>query len=325
MRVLLTGGSGFVGGHIARALATEGHQLRLLVRPTSDTSLIDHLGFERSVGDLRDADALRSACRGVEAVVHSAALLRAARASDFLDANATGTADLAQAAVAAGVERFVYISSIAAQGPAPTTSPEPPDTTPHPVSPYGRSKAEGESALLAQRGGMHVAIVRPPVVYGPGDRGLHTFFWMARRGLCIKLGDGSNLIDVIYGPDLADAVVALLQASPQRAACYHACDSDGPYDWNQLLQTLGQAAGRRLWTASLSPGMFHGLARASELWAGLTRAEPTLDRARVLEMRQRAWLCDPSSLIDDTGWRAQTPLLAGLQQTLAWYIEHGWV
>ncbi len=324
MRILLTGGSGFVGGHVARALAAEGHELRLLLRPTSDTSLVDDVSFERVVGDLRQADTLAAACEGIDAVVHAAAVLRAVRQGDFMRANREGTRNLAEAAVQAGVERFVYISSIAAQGPAPSRTPESPETTLHPVSVYGRSKAAGEEELLKELGKMQIAIIRPPMIYGPGDTGLQMFFWLARRHVSARLGDGSNLVDAIYGPDLADAIVAILRSSPRDVARYHIRGVDGPFTWNDLLSTLERVAGKRLWIPTLSPAVFHGFARCSEAWAALTRSEPMLDRTRVVEMRQPAWICDSTSLTDDTGWQAKTQLEDGMRETMSWYQEHGW-
>ena len=324
MRVLLTGGSGFIGGHIARALADAGHDLRLLLRPTSDTALVGDVDFERVVGDLRQPQTLAAACEGIEAVVHAAAVLRAVRQGDFMRANREGTGNLASAAASAGVERFLYISSIAAQGPAPSATPELPETKLHPVSAYGRSKAAGEDELLKHLGRMQIAIVRPPMVYGPGDTGLQMFFWLARRRISARLGDGKNLVDAIYGPDLAQAIRAILDAPPQELSKYHTSNDDGPFTWNDLLSNLEIVSGNKLWIPTLAPSVFHGFARCSEAWAMLTRSEPTLDRTRVVEMRQPAWICDPSSLTRDTGWHASTTLLEGMRQTMAWYQEHGW-
>ncbi len=327
MRVLLTGGSGFVGGHVARALHAHGHDLRLLVRPTSDTSFIDAtpaVPYECAAGDLTDEDSLRAACEGVEAVVHAAAVLRAVRQDAFMRANGEGTRNLADAAASAGVSRFIYISSIAAQGPAPSYAPEPPETPLHPVSPYGRSKAAGEAALEEIDRGLQITVIRPPMVFGPADTGLVIFFRLARWGISARLGDGKNLVDAIYGPDLAEAIAAVLSAPGQSFVRYHASGDGGPHTWNDLLNTLERVTGRRLLIPSLPPSVFHAFARVSEAWAMLRGIEPTLDRARVIEMRQRAWLCDSSSLTSDTGWRPTTSLEEGMGATMRWYREHGW-
>ncbi len=325
MRILLTGGSGFVGGHIARALVEADHELRLLLRPTSDTSFVDDLPYERSPGDLADADSLRAACRGMDAIVHAAAVLRAARPRDFMQANLDGTRQLAEAAIDGGARRLLYISSLAAQGPSPIRTAEPPDARPHPVSVYGRSKLEGEQALLARARQIEIDILRPPLVYGPADTGLLAFFRMALRGFAVRLGDGSHQVDAIYGPDLAEAVIAILSADSDRPRRYHVSDPDGPFTWNDLLRTLEIVAGRRLLIPSLPAGAFHGIARCAEWWAMLSRSEPFLDRTRVLEMRQPAWLCDPSPLIEHTAWTRRTSLEDGMRETMRWYREHGWV
>ncbi|MCY3567171.1 MAG: NAD-dependent epimerase/dehydratase family protein [Chloroflexi bacterium] len=325
MRVLLTGGSGFVGGHIAHSLNASGHELRLLLRPTSNTSFLDDLSFERFVGDLQRPDSLRSACQGVDAVVHSAAVIRAADTREFVRANQEGTRHLAHAAADAGVRRLLYISSLAAQGPSPNGAVEPTEVRPHPVSAYGRSKLEGERVIESVREHMDVVSLRPPLVYGPGDTGLLAFFWMARRGFAVRLGSGSNLVDAIYAPDLADAVTNLLNVDRAPDPCYYVSDPEGPYSWNDLLSALTDVAGRRLLIPSLSPGVFHGIARCSEWWAKLSKSEPMLDRTRVLEMRQPAWLCDSSALTRDTGWRARTRLETGLAETMRWYRTQGWV
>ena len=324
MRVLLTGGSGFVGGHIAHSLAASGHELRLLLRPTSNTSFVGDLPFERCVGDLQRPDSLRSACHGVDAVVHAAAVLRAADAKEFMRANQEGTRHLAEAAVNSGVKRMVYISSLAAQGPSRDGVAESTEVKPHPVSAYGRSKLEGERMLEEFRDCVDVVSLRPPLVFGPGDTGLLAFFWMARRGFAVRLGNGSNMVDAIYGPDLADAVTALMKTERLPQDRYYVSDPEGPYSWNDLLSGLAGVADRRLFIPSLSPGVFHGLARCSEWWAQLSRTEPMLDRTRVLEMRQPAWLCDSSALRRDTGWQSRTRLENGLAETMRWYREQGW-
>ncbi len=324
MRVLVTGGSGFVGGHVARQLDADGHDVRLLMRRTSDDSNVRDVQYERVLGDLMEPASLAVACGGVEAVVHSAAVLRAVDQDDFMRVNRRGTANLASAAAAAGVQRFLHISSIAAQGPAPGREPEPPDTTPHPVSAYGRSKAASEEAALEQRGTMQLTILRPPLIYGPADAGLQPFFWMAQRALSVRLGDGTNLVDAIYGPDLAEAVSAILASDLADVVRYHICDEGGPYTWNDLLAQLQSAAGKRLVIPSLPSSVFHGAARCSERWARLTGTEPMLDRTRVLEMRQRAWLCDASTLKRDTGWRARSSLIDGMREAMAWYRAHCW-
>ena len=123
----------------------------------------------------------------MDVVVHVAARLRGRDETSFMRTNSLATAALGQAARRAGVKSFVYLSSVAALGPAPGDEPETPDTPIHPISLYGRSKAGGEIALADLAEDMSIAMIRPPLVYGPADRGLLMFFQMAMRGVTLRL------------------------------------------------------------------------------------------------------------------------------------------
>ena len=328
MRVLLTGASGFVGGHTAVALQQAGHELRVLSRAGSDLSRLDEqeIRYTRVVVDLDgEREGLAGACDGVDAVVHIAARLRGRSAAEFMRTNADATAALGRASRDAGVRCFVYLSSLAALGPAPGDTAERPETEPHPASDYGRSKLAGERALADLGGGMALAMIRAPLIYGPADRGLLPFFQMAERGFAPQLGDGSHRVAAVYGPDLAAAIAGILEQPPSEPATWQISDDGGPYTWRDLLAALERAAGRQLRIVPLPPPIWQAMAAAAEAWAATTGSEPLLDRSRVLEMRQRAWLADGSAFQAATGWQPSVGIEEGLAETMRWYRSAGWV
>ena len=325
MRLLLSGASGFIGSHAAPALSDAGHHLRLLARPTSDLSGLDGLPYQRALADLTTDAGLADACHGIDAVVHLAGRIRARTAGEFHEVNARGTARLARAAAAAGVPRFLYLSSLAAQGPSLHGRPLPPTAPPHPITPYGESKAAGEAAALALADRLAVQVLRPPVVYGPRDRGLLPFFKMARWRYCLRLGDGRNRVSMIYGPDLAGALVALLAREPGPSPYFHIADAAGAHTWRELIAALGAAFDHRLLTLPLPAFGFAAAAHLSVTAARLHNTSPTLDTSRVREMRQPAWLADNATLTAHTGWAPRTSLSDGLRATLDWYRAHGWI
>ena len=324
MRVLLTGASGFVGSHVATALVHAGHDLRVLARPASDLSGIEHLSRAVARGDLQ-GNGLDAACTGVEAVLHVAGRTSARNTAAFHDVNSAGTRRLVHAAVGAGVQNFLYVSSLAAHGPTRDRLPAATDAVAHPITPYGASKAAGEEAVLAFANRMSVQVLRPPVVYGPQDRGLLPFFQTARRGFMPLYGNGRNLVSFIHGRDLAEATVSLLGHDATQPAVFHAADAEGPYTWRQLSAALSVAVDRRVRALPVPGPVYRLLARGSEMLARLRRTDPLLDRSRVREMGEPAWVCDSASLTALTGWTPRIALADGLRETVEWYRAHGWI
>ena len=243
MRILVTGGNGFLGSHVAERLAGhDGVDLRLLLRRTSRLAYLQGVDYERAEGDVRDPDSLVAAVKGVETVVHAAGVVSALSEAQYHEVNAHGTAALVKAAREAGVRRFVYVSSLAALGPSNDgTMPQ----TPRPISAYGRSKLGGEQAALAERDAVDVVVVRPPVVYGERDRALVPFYRIAKLGFVPVYGRGNQLLTWVHAHDAADAIIAAALSEAPNGAVYSI--SDGRlHTWRTLVTAYGAAAGRRL-------------------------------------------------------------------------------
>ncbi|NOT07000.1 MAG: NAD(P)-dependent oxidoreductase, partial [Gemmatimonadales bacterium] len=207
MKVLVTGATGFVGGHLVDALLRRGDTVTALVRSRAKGEALAKRGVTPAPGDLADDAALRAAARGQEVVYHLAGLVAAHSEAEFQTVNADGTARLV-AAVAAGAPsaRLVLVSSMAAAGPSPAggklTGTEPA----RPVTAYGRSKLAGERAVA--EGPLPWTILRPPAVYGPGDLELLRVFKATAFGAVPVFGGGGQELSMVYGPDLAEAIAA---------------------------------------------------------------------------------------------------------------------
>jgi dihydroflavonol-4-reductase len=175
MKTLVTGATGFLGSHVARALAGRGENVRVLVRPSSDVRALEGLNAERFTGDLRDRASLERALEGVQRVFHVAADYRlwARDPREIRESNLTGTQNLLDAARRAGVEKFVYTSTVATiavprEGRLPTEETQ--SSLGEMIGHYKRSKYEAEQcALRAAESGQPVVIVNPTTPVGPGD------------------------------------------------------------------------------------------------------------------------------------------------------------
>ena len=256
MSVLLTGASGFVGAGVLGTLRERGVAVRPVVRAASSTA---HMEDAVVVSDLDAAADWTAALHGVTAVIHCAARAHIMRdealdpLAEYRRVNVAGTLRLAQQAAAAGVRRFVFISSIKVNGEStPLNKPFTADDAPAPEDAYGLSKAEAEAGLrqLAQETGMEVVIIRPVLVYGPGVKGnFKSLLHVVARGIPLPLGCARhNCRSLVALENLVDLIV--LCTTHPKAANQAFLVSDGEdLSTAELLQRVAQAQGvnARLW------------------------------------------------------------------------------
>ncbi|MEJ2677713.1 MAG: NAD-dependent epimerase/dehydratase family protein [Gemmatimonadota bacterium] len=323
-RVLITGATGFVGSHLASALA-EGHfKVRALVRSTSNLRHLEALGFEREEADLRDAAALVKAVRDVDIVLHLAGLTRARHEAEFRDVNVEGTRRLVEAMVKSGrPRRLVYVSSLAAAGPARNGRPVHPDDEPHPLTAYGRSKLDAERLCLAAQKTFGVVVLRPPAVYGPGDRSLLPFFRLARHGVLPIPSGPARRLQLIHAADLAEAICRAGVAEGA-GGIYHTAEPRA-YTWREVLDLVAEAVGQSGRGVRVPAGLIRAAAAVSEV-AGRVVARPSIfTRDKARELLAPAWLCDTEAAKKDLDFVARTPLAEVLRETAAWYRAYGWL
>jgi nucleoside-diphosphate-sugar epimerase len=328
VKAFVTGGTGFVGAHLVQALLVRGDAVTCLVRSPAKTRA---LGWtEHSVrvvpGDLDDPVALRQGCAGAEVIFHVAGRISARHPDDFLRANRDGTANVLEAASQDPPRRFVLVSSLAAAGPTARGQPLDESRPPSPVTPYGQSKLAAEVLVRAMP--WPWTIVRPPTVYGEWDREVLKVFKLARAGVVPLFGDGTQELSVLYGGDLADALIAAATAPAAANRLYYAAHPAMTTS-RELVRAIGRAVrgmGTREPRVVPLPGP---LARAL-LWtigslAHLAGRATVLAGDKAPEFLAPAWTCRSDALTRDTGWRAETDLEAGLRHTAAWYRRVGWL
>lgn len=322
--VLVTGATGFVGWHVVEALVRAGLPIRALVRRTSDTQRLRQVGAELVVAELTDEAALRQAALQTSAVVHLAALTRARSEAEYHRVNAEGTAVLARAAAGTDTEprRFVYLSSLAAVGPAPAGSPVGLGDTPRPLTAYGRTKLAGEQALLEQAG-ITPLILRAPAVYGPRDRDLYRFFRLAARGVLPVPSGPERPLQLIHVADLAEAVVRAVQV-PAASGIVHVADAVS-YTWESVARMVAQAVGRDARVVRVPAGLISVAAAASENLARWSGRATIFNRDKALELLAPGWLCETEAAREKLGFEARIPLADGLRETARWYRNEGWL
>jgi nucleoside-diphosphate-sugar epimerase len=326
VRVLVTGGTGFIGSHLVEALVGRGHEVRCLVRDRRRLGWIAGLpSVTIAQGNLDDPRSLREGTQGVDQVYHVAGLTRARTAREFLRVNGEGTRHMAQACVDApgGPRRLIHLSSLAAVGPMPTSTAYAEDVAPRPVSSYGRSKLNGEAAVLAVRDRLHVTVLRPSVVYGPRDRAILEIARWVTRGLLPMPAGPPRTLGVCHVQDLVTALLAAGEADVSSGEIFHVAGA-GAFTWEQVGDALGDALGVRPRHVRIPVPMLLALATVADAWGWISGRPGYFSRGKVREATGH-WLSDTGKARRQLGVVSRVGLAEGAAVTVKWYREAGWL
>jgi uncharacterized protein YbjT (DUF2867 family) len=301
MTIALTGATGFVGGHVLRRLVEDGQTVRALTRRPMDP----RDGVTWVNGDLADSDALARLVDGATSLIHIAGVLNAPDEAGFEAGNVAGTAAVLAAAAGGGLGRFVHVSSLAAREPG--------------LSLYGASKARSEA--IVREGPLPFAIVRPPAVYGPGDRETLDLFRMANNGVVLLPPTGS--LSLIHAEDLARLLVALADPAAPAGLLVEPDDGTlGGFTHQEFATLLGEAVGKKVFSlAAPQPMLRVGAALDRFFRRGAAKLTPD----RVAYFCHPDWVVDPALAVPPGLWRPSIAAATGLRETARWYRAQGWL
>jgi dihydroflavonol-4-reductase len=327
VRVLVTGATGFTGGHLARGLVAAGHHVRALVRDDG-TAIHENLraaGVELTSGDLRDTAALAKAVRDVEVVYHIAAIYRQAAVSSdtYRAVNAAAVGELIEQSARAGVRRVVHCSTVGVHGDIE----HPPANEDAPLRPgdvYQRTKVEGEQRArdAAARTGIEVTIARPSGIYGPGDRRLLKLFRHAIRRFPTP-GRGEIYYHLTYIDDLVEGF-RLCGEHPAAANRTYILAGGQATTLNEVMALIASAAGVPPPTLHVPVWPFWLAGALCEAVCVPLGIEPPLYRRRVdFFTGSRAF--DITRARAEIGYTPSVGLRDGIARTLTWYRDHGWL
>ncbi len=321
--VLITGATGFVGGHTAEAYLRAGWRVTILVRDPGRAGWLAELGATVVTGDITQPAVVKSALDEIHCVVHCAGLTKARTVGDYYRVNAVATETLIQAACVAGVQKFVHCSTLAVSGPATPENPATESDIPVPITDYGKSKLAGEEAVRSAGNRIQWVIIRPPAVMGPRDEQfLPLFRAMHRWRIYPVFGDGSQRYSMIYVLDLANLLVICGTMESNFAETFFTAN-DESLNWTEAAQVISSVMGHKLRALKIPKFAAVSASFIAEFAASIERKPALLSRQKLREILSPGWVCSPAKLRTRLGFSCQFSNRDMLSETYAHYLRAG--
>jgi nucleoside-diphosphate-sugar epimerase len=326
MRAVVTGGAGFVGSHLVEKLLDRGDEVVCIERPGADRGWVEGLDIEFKDCGLGEAAVLGNLVCGADVVYHLAALTEARTPDECYEVNTQGTANILKAAAGCSCSppKVVFMSSLAAVGPAPEGGSLTADTPPRPLSHYGRSKLHAEVVIHAYADRVPAIICRFPAVYGPRDRVVLKLFSMVARGFALTIGPWDREISVLHAADAVDGLIAAANTPGAVGNTYNLANPC-PITWGEFVMAIGHALGRRPLKVAVPVIAARPIALVAEAVAWLGHRAAVLNRDRVREISQARWVCDPGSAMAEIGFLPRYSLTTGVAETAEWLRRNQWI
>lgn len=326
-RILITGANGFIGSSLADRALAQGWEVTAAVRLTSDrTYLADprirflHLHFDNESALRRE---LEKAGR-FDFVVHIAGATKALKREDYFRINADYTQRFVEILrdEALKPQRFLFLSSLAALGPANGNGRVHPQQSPHPVTTYGASKLAAER-YLESLNDFPWTVLQPTAVFGPRDKDVLEFVKLINRGLELYIGREPQRVSFIYVQDLVEMMLAALESGHNRRK-YIATDGRD-YTTDDLGRATRAALQRRTFRIRLPLGIVRLVAATTETLGKWQGKMPPLNREKLNEIGGANWWCDTAQTFEELNFSPSHDLHTGMLETVEWYQKNGWI
>jgi nucleoside-diphosphate-sugar epimerase len=337
MKITVTGGAGFIGKRLVERMLGLGHEVTCLVRNNPRKEALEKLGATLVPGDVTAPESLPKAVAGAEVVFHLAGVTKAFSRQEFFRVNVDGSRNVAQACAAQpNPPVLVQVSSLAAAGPAPAERPSREADSPCPVSRYGESKCKAEEAVLESAAKAPITIVRPPIVFGPGDRDALEWYRSVTKGVHIVPSLTERRYSLIHVDDLVTglwlaatrgsrAVGKAVTPEASNRGCYYIASGEMPTyaELGRLVAESLQRHGVRVVRVPELVGW--AVAAISETAARLRQKPAILNLDKLREATAGSWICDASRARSELGFEPGATLQQRLAETGRWYREAGWL
>ena len=323
MKALLTGGTGFIGSHLAEFLLEKGAEVFALVRDPHNLKWLKGLNIHLLNGNLLSIPSLPP---DIDHVFHIAGLTNSSDVADYYTVNQQGTASLLKSIHDQEIlpKKIICLSSLAAAGPNSDGRPVQESDVPRPITPYGKSKLMGEAEALRFKDIYPIVILRAPGVIGPRDKDfLHYFKWI-KKGALPAIGSKQRYMSVCYVKDLIRALYVCSQKELESGEIFNIGDPN-PCSYDEFGKMAGQALGRKLRKVKIPIPVGYLVALVASVASKISKKPGILNLHKFKQMKQRGWVADMRKATEELSFQPQYSLQEAIQETINWYLKHNWL
>ncbi|MCX7793189.1 MAG: NAD(P)-dependent oxidoreductase [Thermodesulfovibrionales bacterium] len=319
MKALITGGTGFIGSHLAEALIKKGFEVYCLVRDLSNKKWLEGLEVNFIEGDCCVRESLEK-IKKFDYIFHLAGLTKASSWDEFYRANVKGTENIIDVAIKnnPGLKRFILLSSLAAAGPSDNGRPKCEDSPATPVSAYGKSKLLAEEVLLKHKESIPFTILRPTAVYGPRDRDFFVFFKMVNAGIMPYFGKA--YYSLIYVEDLVKGIILGALRPEAQGKIYFLADGS-IITSDEIAFAIAESLQKKPVRIRIPRNLMPFIGRL----ASKVAKNSIINNDKLIELRYTHWICDISRARDELGFNPKVNIREGMKWTANWYRLHRWL
>ncbi len=323
MKALLTGGTGFIGSHLAELLLDKSAEIFALVRDPHNLKWLKGLNIHLLEGDLLSIPSLPS---DIDYVFHVAGLTNSSDVADYYTVNQQGTASLFKSLHDQKIlpKKIICLSSLAAVGPSFDGKPVQESDVPHPITPYGKSKLMGEAEALKFKEVYPIVILRAPAVFGPRDKDFLQYFKWIKRGALPAIGSKQRYMSLCYVKDLIRAFYLCSQKELESGEIFNIGDQN-PCSYDEFGELAGQAMGKKLKKVKIPIPIGYLVALIADIAGRINKKPSILNLGKFKQMRQRAWIADMKKAKEKLSFQPQYSLQEAVQETITWYLKHNWL
>jgi dihydroflavonol-4-reductase len=326
MKILVTGGTGFIGSHLVERLIEKGHDVRCFVRKSSNLRWLKDLKVELFNGSFYDESSLKEAVSGIDSIYHIAGAVMAKTPQGYFQSNQIATKNLLEACIKNNkdLKRFIYVSSGTVTGPSPDGKPITEDMPCNPITNYGRSKYAAEIEVIKCKKEFPITIVRPSAVYGPHDEAIYQYFKAVNSGLISLIGFSDKFVSLVHSTDLVDGILLAGESEKAIGQTYF-IGSENFYSWKVIGATAKKVCGRKTLTLRIPHFLVYAAAGISQVLGYFSAKGAVFNIEKAKDFTQSHWIFSVEKAKKELGFVEKITLEDGFRDTIEWYKKNNWL